>query len=252
VAGRADIQPMQVLQLGGIGHRFNGRTWVSGVRHRVDSNGWITDIQFGFSPEWYCRRERITAPPAGGLLPPVSGLQIGIVDQFAEDPAKEFRVKVILPAVDEKEGAVWARLALPDGGKGRGYCFRPEPGDEVVIGFFNNDPRQPVILGGLHSSFNPPPERLGQPTKENEQKAIVTRGGTTIGFKDGEKPSFFIESSKKNRMVFDDEKERLEISDQHENKITLDKDGITIKSAKDLKIEASGNVEIKGTKVDVK
>jgi hypothetical protein len=32
----------------------------------------------------------------------------------------------------------------------------------------------------------------------------------------------------------------------------MNKGGITIKSAKDLKIEASGNVEIKGKKVDLK
>jgi hypothetical protein len=32
----------------------------------------------------------------------------------------------------------------------------------------------------------------------------------------------------------------------------MDKEGIQLKSAKDLKIEASGNVEIKGMNVDVK
>jgi len=44
----------------------------------------------------------------------------------------------------------------------------------------------------------------------------------------------------------------VKIEDQHGNSITLNKDGIAIKSAKDLTLEASGNVEIKGIKVDVK
>ena len=69
---------------------------------------------------------------AAGLLPAVTGLQIGIVQAFAEDPAKEFRVKVILPGVDESQGWVWARLALPEAGKARGHFFLPEPGDEVT------------------------------------------------------------------------------------------------------------------------
>ena len=44
------------------------------------------------------------------------------------------------------------------------------------------------------------------------------------------------------------------ISDKHGNKITLDKDGITVLSGKDLTLEAGGggNVVIKGAKVDVK
>lgn len=44
----------------------------------------------------------------------------------------------------------------------------------------------------------------------------------------------------------------VQLSDEKGNEITLSKDGIVIKSAKDFKVEASGNVEIKGTKVDVK
>ena len=34
---------------------------------------------------------------------------------------------------DEAGAVVWARLASPDSGKGRGFFFRPEPGDEVIM-----------------------------------------------------------------------------------------------------------------------
>ena len=44
----------------------------------------------------------------------------------------------------------------------------------------------------------------------------------------------------------------IQVTDQHGNSITMDKNGIEIKSEKDVKIDASGNVEIKGQKVDVK
>ncbi|MFC1603756.1 type VI secretion system tip protein VgrG [Planctomycetota bacterium] len=252
VAGFADIKPLDVIEVKGIGERFNGKTFVTGIRHQVNESGWQTDIQFGLSPDWFCRQENIEDAPAAGLLPAVSGLQIGVVDKFEEDPDKEYRVKVILPAIDEENGAIWARLLSPDAGKDHGYFFRPEPGDEVVVGFFNNDPRQPVILGAMYGSKNTPPEDVSELTEENIKKAIVTKKGTKIGFVDDEKASVFIETPESNKIVFDDDAQMIQVTDQHGNSITMDKNGIEIKSEKDVKIDASGNVEIKGQKVDVK
>jgi len=252
IPGLAGIKLMDVIEVAGIGKRFNGKTLVTGIRHRVDQQGWRTDVQFGLSAERFAERPDIADAPAAGLLPAVSGLQIGVVDRFEEDPAKEYRVKVLLPGIDEKKGTVWARLASPDAGKGRGSFFRPEPGDEVVVGFFNDDPRQAVILGAMYGSKNTPPADLSQLTRENKKKAIVTKKGTTIGFVDDSKSSVFIQTPDSNKIVLDDDAQAIRISDQHGNTITMNKDGIAIKSAKNLTIEAGGNVEIKGQKVDVK
>jgi uncharacterized protein involved in type VI secretion and phage assembly len=140
----------------------------------------------------------------------------------------------------------------PDAGAGRGFFFRPEPGDEVVVGFFNDDPRQAVILGALYGSKNAPPADLSPLTSENKHKAIVTKKGTTIGFVDDSKSSVFIRTPDSNTIVLDDDEKAIRISDQHGNTITMNGDGIAIKSAGSLTIEASGKVEIKGQKVDVK
>lgn len=252
VPGFGDIHCLDVMEVEGIGKRFNGKTLVTGIRHRVDRNGWQTDVQFGLAPDRFAARRDIVDVPAAGLLPGVNGLQIGIVEQFEEDPDKEFRVKVILPGIDEKNGVVWARLATPDAGKERGYFFRPETGDEVVVGFFNDDPRQAVILGAMFGSKNAPPKSVATLTEKNIRKAIVTKKGTTIGFVDDEKSAVFIETPEKNKLLFDDDGQMVKLSDQHGNSITMNKNGIEIKSAKDLKIEATSNVEIKGSQVDVK
>ena len=239
------------MEVAGIGTRFNGTTLVTGIRHRIDAQGWQTDVQFGLSAERFAARPDIVDLPAAGLLPAVHGLQIGIVDAFAEDPDKQFRVKVILPGIDAENGAIWARLASPDAGKDRGYFFRPEPGDEVVVGFFNDDPRQAVILGAMYSAKNTPPKDVAQLTADNIDKAIVTKKGTTIKF-DDQKAAVSIVTPEANTIVLDDDAQTIQITDQHGNAITMDQDGITIKSAKDVKIDASGNVEITGQKVDVK
>ena len=252
VPGFGDLELLDVMEIAGIGERFNGTTFVSGICHRLDEDGWHTDIQFGLSPDGFCSESDIQEAPAAGLLPAVSGLQIGIVDKFEEDPDKELRVKVILPGLDAKTGAVWARLASPDAGKDRGCFFRPETGDEVVLGFFNDDPRKPVILGALFGSKNSPPADFGAPSEKNLKRGFITKGGTKLTFTDDQKASLLIETKGQGKILLDDDKEAIQISDKHGNSLVMDKNGIQLKSGKDLKFEASGNVEIKGAKVGVK
>ena len=108
-----------------------------------------------------------------------------------------------------------------------------------------------MILGALYGSKNAPPRSIGALTKENKKRAIVTRTGTTIGFVDDTKSAVFIETPDKRKIVLDDDAKAITIADQHGNTVTLDQSGIVIKSGKDVQIEASGNVTIKGQKVDV-
>jgi len=252
VPGQADILPFNLLELKGFGQRFNGTTLITGVRHSVDENGWQTDVQFGLSTEPFKTQPDIVDVGAAGLVPAVNGLQIGIVADFEADPAKEYRVKVILPGIDEKLGAVWARLATPDAGLERGFFFMPEKGDEVVVGFFNDDPRQPVILGAMFSSKNKLPAAIPPPDKDNKMKGIVTKQGSQFIFLDDKKSEILIQTPEENYIGISDDQQGIFLVDQHGNEITMNKDGITIKSAKDINIEASGNVTIKGSKVDVK
>jgi Rhs element Vgr protein len=277
IPGTAKVKLLDVVQLAGVSRRFNGKALVTGIRHRVDERGWQTDLQLGLSPDWHHRRDDIGDPPAAGLLPAAQGLQIGVVDKFEEDPNKEFRARVKLPTTGDTPASVWARLLSPDAGKGRGFFFRPETGDEVVLGFLNGDPRHPVILGALFGSTNAPPDDVAKLSDKNVHKAIVTRKGTTIRFIDDDKPSVLIQTPGKNTVTLDDKDEvvkledkhgnsitmnkegaaiksaqDLKLEDKHGNSITMNKEGIAIKSAKDLKLEAGGDVEIKGSKVDVK
>ena len=73
-------------------------------------------MQFGVSPQSFSTKENIIDAPAGGLLPGLVGLQIGIVTDTGDDPDKEFRVKIKLPAITTGDATVWARLCAPDAG----------------------------------------------------------------------------------------------------------------------------------------
>ncbi|MGR9014464.1 MAG: type VI secretion system tip protein VgrG [Gammaproteobacteria bacterium] len=250
VEGRTDITLLDCIEIIGIGLRFNGKVLVTGIGHRVIPGSWLTDIQFGLADQWLLHSKEAAGQPASGLLPGISGLQIGLVSDFQEDPDKELKVKITLPTLNKDENTLWARLAAPDAGQGRGFYFRPEVGDEVVLGFINDDPRQAIILGALFGSKNASPARFGAPDANNTGKGIASKKGMVIGF-DDDKVIVYLETPGKNTITLDDDAKKIELKDQHGNSIIMDENGITLTSAKDLKLEAGGNIEIKGAEVDI-
>lgn len=146
-----------MVSLDGLGARFDGAAYVSAVRHSLGEGLWTTTVEVGRDAAWFAATApRIAAPGAAGLLPPVAGLQSGTVRQVDGDPQGDYRVLVQVPLLQSNDG-IWARLG-PFAAAGDAW---PKVGDEVVLGFLNNDPRYPVILGSLYSRTNPPP---GLPT----------------------------------------------------------------------------------------
>jgi Rhs element Vgr protein len=250
IGGRSELRPFDRLELDGVGERFNGKLLISGVTQRLDRGGWRTELQLGLSPEWFARTPDISDVPAGGLLPPVTSMQLGIVDAFEDDPDGEQRIRVRLPALSGSHPPVWARVAWPDAGTDRGFVFWPELDDEVVVGFLANDPRQAVVLGSLYGSVATPPPAVGSPSDQNPKRAIVSKAGTSVVF-DDDKASLTIETAKHNKILLDDDAEAITIEDQHGNKITMNSSGIKLESAADFAIEAGGKVAIKGSAVDV-
>src|SRR5262245_11042308 len=51
--GFAAVQPDTIVKITGIGDRFEGELYVSGVRHSVASGNWETDVQLGLTPELF-------------------------------------------------------------------------------------------------------------------------------------------------------------------------------------------------------
>ncbi len=250
IIGFSDIKPGHMIELEWFGSRFNGRHFVSSVNHQYSgSSAWYTDIVFGLNPEWHVNRfDDISSKQASGLLPAIHGLQPGVVTAIHDDPDGEFRIRVRLPVIDPQSEGVWARMASPDAGENRGMVFRPEPGDEVIVGCINDDPRDPVILGMLHSSGKPAPV---EPEEENNTKGFVTRGELKLLFNDDEK-SISLETPGGNLLIISDEKGGLVFEDESGNKVTMSSDGILLESSGDLKLKASGDVVIEGMNVEAK
>ncbi len=231
--GIASLRPGVVVELAGLGRRFNGKALVTGVRHEFSLvQGWKTHVQFGGVD--LATPRPVAAPPAGGLLPAVSGLQIGIVTSN-EDPDNEHRVRVRLPLLGLAGDGLWARVASLDAGDDRGFFFRPEIGDEVTVGFLDADPRHPVILGMLHSSAKAAPLAGSD---DNHEKMYKSRSGMKLHF-DDDKKVVTLATPAGNSIELSEDGKSLKLVDQNGNKITLDSDGIHIESAKAVVLKAS-------------
>lgn len=250
IQGFSDIKPGHVIELAGFGDRFNGVAFVSSVAHRMSAEeAWFTDIEFGLDKDWFTDiYNDIVEKPASGLVPAIHGLQIGVVTNIHEDPDGEERIRVRLPVIDNENDGVWARLTTTDAADGRGWVFRPELSDEVIVGFLNGDPRDPIILGSLFSSAKPSPI---QPEEENKIKGYVSRSEMKFTF-DDDKIIVTTETPNGNKIILSDDEGSILIEDENGNKIEMSSDGITVESAKDINIKATGDVNIEGVNITVK
>ena len=246
--GFAEVMPGQMLDVQGIGERFAGGVFVSGVRHQFAGGNWTTDVQFGLQPEAFAQTYNLRPLPAAGLLPAVSGLQMGVVTVLEGDPNGEDRIKVKLPMVSAQEEGIWARLSTLDAGRERGTFFRPEIGDEVVVGFLNDDPRHPIVLGMCHSSAKPTPEPASD---DNHLKGYVSREKMKMTF-DDEKKIIAFETPGGNKLTLSEEDKGIMIEDQNGNKITLNDQGISIESAKEITIKATKDLKAEGMNLELK
>lgn len=234
--GIAAVRPGDTVELAGVGARFNGNVFVTGVRHESDLvQGWKTHVQFGGVAE-------ATGPQpdsASGLLARVAGLQIGVVESL-EDPDGEHRVRVRLPLLGDGNEGVWARAASLDAGDNRGFYFRPEIGDEVVLGFLDEDPRHAVMLGMLHSSAKAAPL---QGNDDNHEKMYKSRSGMRLYF-DDDKKIVQLDTPAGNSLALSEDDEFIVLADQHGNTLKMDADGVSIESIKALKLKAATEIAI--------
>jgi Rhs element Vgr protein len=240
--GNSVAVPGKLLSIKGMGGRFNGKAFISGVAHTMRNGFWTTEVQMGLDAVGFSQKVQMQSPLASGLLPGVQGLHNATVKQINEDPDGQYRVLVDVPLIQEGGDGIWARLANFYATNNAGSFFYPEVGDEVVLGFLNEDPRYPVILGSLYNSNSKVAPYT--PDETNSTKAIVTKSQLKITF-DDEKKVITIITPNNNQMIWNDEEQSITVQDQNENSIVMSSSGINIKSASNMSIEAAESISIK-------
>lgn len=248
VDGDGSLVPLGHVELQGFAPPWSGNVVISAVTHRITQAGWQTELSLGMASEPFASRDDLADLPASGLLPPISNLHLATVAPgFKTDNS---RVLVHLAAAGGEQKGVWARVARPDAGKHGGMVSWPEPGDEVVLGYLDGDPRYPVILGALHSADKPPPAKVSAPQAEERMITLTGRKGAEVTI-DDRRNVIILQTPGGNRVVVDDKQKAISIQDEHGNALLLNSEGIVLNSASDLAIRAQGDVTISGRTVDV-
>ena len=238
--GSALAQPNTLLEISGAAGRFSGTALITGVRHDLSAGGWTTEVTLGRLCEAGVFAEPRSLPAGQGLATPVHGLTVATVTKLSDDPVNLERVEISLPVLGDAPITLWARLAAPYAGSGTGIMFLPEIGDEVVVGFFGDDPSSPVILGAMHSSKKARPLKA---EAENPQKIIQTRSKLKLTFDDDGK-SVTIETPGGAKVALDDSGGLVTLEDQNGNSIILGSSGIRLKSSKAISLTAGAGITL--------
>jgi Rhs element Vgr protein len=230
------VKPGDMVTIAGVGARFNGNAFVTAVKHDIGEGTWETNIQFGLDPTRYAEmhNDNMNDRQTAGLVGSIHGLQIGKTVQLQNDPDGQHRILVKLPVIDNNAQGIWTRVASLDAGDDRGAFFLPEIGDEVIVGFINDDPRDAVVLGMLHSSAKPAPINAQD---ANHEKGFTTRSKMHISFNDQTK-TIRIDTPAGNSITLDEQGTKIEIVDQNKNKLTMEPAGIRMESPAKIDIKA--------------
>jgi Rhs element Vgr protein len=242
--GSGVVKTGDLIELEGVGKKFNGNAFVSSVNHEIGPGSWTTSVKFGLDIIPIHQMANFSYAPASGILPAVHGLQIATVKKLSGDPLSLARIQVTIPSYAATPLDIWARYSNFYASNGIGMGFYPEIGDEVVVGFTDNDPRYPIILGSLYSDKNKAPN---EPKDENNYiKSLTTKSKLVLSF-DDEKKVIVVETPGGNKITISDENKSIVIKDQNSNTISMTSSGIELDSGKDINLKAKGNITIDAT-----
>lgn len=125
-------------------------------------------------------------PPRQTSKPVAKGVESAVVvgPKGEEIHTDEFgRVRIQFPwdrtGRYDESSSCWVRVSQAWAGPGFGLTTIPRIGQEVLVGFFGNDPDQPVVVGRLHNGTNPVPYKLP------ENKAVSGLRSATSPRSDG-------------------------------------------------------------------
>ena len=201
--GDPALRPGTAVEVTGVADRLAGTYILTEVVHTIDpETGYLAAISTSPPP-----------PPARG-----GGMEIALgTVSTVDDPAKLGRVRVRLPAFGDLETG-WLQVLGVGAGAKKGLSILPDTGDRVLVALVRGDLGQAIVLGGLYGDANPDP-----------------------GVEDGSVRRFSLQTAGGQRVVFDDKRRTLQISDAKGSHLEIGPDGVALHSEVPLTIEAPGN-----------
>jgi uncharacterized protein involved in type VI secretion and phage assembly len=252
--GSPDIRAGATISVTGVDAMLEGKWTVSSSRHEFGKGNYLTIA------ECSGRQDRSlsglvansfgpTGAGGGGSSGRFMGIALAIVTDN-NDPDKRGRVKLGFPWLDDQVESFWARVAMPGAGPDYGLVWIPQVGDEVAVAFEHGDIKYPVVLGGLWNGKDAAPlgDNLFNEGK-TKRSGMVSRKGHKVVFFDADDASgiAILSSNDKFKIALNETKDELHIVSK--GKLRIEARELEIKVDSGAKIEAGGEVKIKGATV---
>jgi len=183
------------------------------------------------------------------------GVVVGIVTNN-QDPENLHRIKVRFPWLSNDVESNWARVAAPMSGKDRGAYFLPEVDDEVLVAFEHGQVDHPFVIGCLWNGKDDAPESNAD--GENNHRTIKSRSGHVLRFNDksGSETIEIIDKTGNNKIVIDSAENTITIEAESDitiksatGKLTMQANGIVMKSQMGVSVEAAQNMDLKANAI---
>ena len=188
-----------------------------------------------------------------------------------KDDQKLNRVRCLPIGAPDGELTDWCYVMTPMGGKERGLFLFPQVGDLVVLGYLENDPHRPIVLGSFWNTESPPPLKVADgkaedyclktPNKvdlslhdeKSKQKLTITMPSGIVVEIDDEKQTVTTKNKGGDTSMTMKMKDG-EIELKAKNKLTLSagQASVTLESGGDITIKGSNKIAIEGTSIDGK
>ncbi|WP_440974363.1 phage baseplate assembly protein V [Pseudomonas koreensis] len=228
----------QTIAFEGFGNAIDGKALISAVKHVIKATAgaelaWRTTLSIGHV-DWHSIQSAV--------IPTAPGLHVGKVTAYPNKQASVDQadlIQVKLPVLGE-HALLWARFSSPSASVNSGQCLYPEIGDEVVLGFFEDDPRYPIILGSM---FNPHSKAPFAPGTGEKGWVFEHAGGRQALLFNVKDHVLTLESQQaKNARVIINSSGQVEVVAQQHVQVT---------AQQSLELEGKSGVRIKGSRVDL-
>jgi type VI secretion system secreted protein VgrG len=212
--------------------------------------------------EWKMRGEAVFAdvefrPSVRTDKPHITGVQSATVAGPAgqEIHTDEFgRVRVQFPwdreGKSDDDSSVWMRVSQGWAGTGFGMINIPRIGQEVLVGFLEGDPDQPIVVGRVFNGVEQVPYKLPENKTVSGWKTNTSPGGggyNEIKLEDKAGLELFYLQAQRNydELIKNDETERTL---GHHKKTVVKNQDIVVKQSKRELIEANDQLHVNGNR----
>lgn len=219
-----------------------GRFIVTSVVHSISGT-------YSYSNDFTAIPVENQSPPPAPVRRPQAEIQPAVIIDNV-DPEGLGRVKAQFYWQKAPESTPWIRVANTMSGNGKsavhGFYFIPEIDDEVMIGFEDNNPDKPFVMGSVYHKKVAPSEWKDS---NNNFKVIRTRNGNEIFLsdKDGKEEIRIINKDT------GDPTNMIALSMEGNGKITIQTKGDLVMKAKSIEMSADEGIKItSGKATDMK